>query len=61
MNARESAAAGAAATFLFADIARFTALTEALGDQQADDLVGVFCDAFSAELPASGTTRTAAP
>ena len=57
MNERESAAAGAAATFLFADIAGFTALTEAHGDQQAADLVGEFCDAVRAELPASGGTH----
>ena len=47
----------AAATFLFADIAGFTALTEAHGDQQAADLVGEFCDAVRAELPASGGTH----
>ena len=42
------------ATFLFADIARFTALTEAHGDQEAATLVADFCDAVKAELPASG-------
>ncbi len=41
-----------AATFLFADIAGFTALTEAHGDTQAAKLVADFCDAVSAELPA---------
>jgi adenylate cyclase len=42
----------AAATFLFADIAGFTALTEAHGDEQAADLVAEFCEAVHAELPA---------
>jgi adenylate cyclase len=45
------------ATFVFADIAGFTALTEAHGDQQAAELVREFCRAVSAELPASGGTR----
>ncbi len=51
--------AGAAqeATFLFADIAGFTALTEAHGDAQAAALVSEFCRAVSAELPASGGTQ----
>lgn len=39
------------ATFLFADIAGFTALTEAHGDEQAADLVADFSDAVRAELP----------
>lgn len=43
-----------AATFLFADIAGFTALTEAHGDQEAATLVADFCDAVKAELPARG-------
>lgn len=42
----------AAATFLFADIAGFTALTEAHGDEQAADLVTRFSEAIAAELPA---------
>jgi class 3 adenylate cyclase/YHS domain-containing protein len=41
-----------AATFLFADIAGFTALTEAHGDEQAATLVADFCDAVRGELPA---------
>ena len=40
------------ATFVFADIAGFTALTEAHGDEQAATLVADFCDAVRAELPA---------
>jgi adenylate cyclase len=40
------------ATFVFADIAGFTALTEAHGDEQAATLVAHFCDAVRAELPA---------
>ena len=42
----------AEATFVFADIAGFTALTEAHGDEQAATLVADFCDAVRAELPA---------
>jgi adenylate cyclase len=42
------------ATFLFADIAGFTALTEAHGDEEAADLVADFCQAVGAELPARG-------
>jgi len=42
------------ATFLFADIAGFTALTEAHGDEEAADLVADFCQAVRAELPAYG-------
>jgi len=45
----------APATFLFADIAGFTALTEAHGDQQAVALVDAFCAAVDVELPAGGT------
>ena len=40
------------ATFVFADIAGFTALTEAHGDVQAATLVADFSDAVRAELPA---------
>jgi adenylate cyclase len=42
----------AAATFLFADIAGFTALTEAHGDEEAATLVADFCETVKAELPA---------
>jgi adenylate cyclase len=42
------------ATFLFADIAGFTALTEAHGDEEAAALVADFCDAVRADLPDSG-------
>jgi len=41
-------------TFLFADIAGFTALTEAHGDEQAADLVGEFSAAVQRELPSCG-------
>jgi adenylate cyclase len=43
-----------AATFVFADIAGFTALTEAHGDEQAATLVADFRDAVRSELPAGG-------
>src|SRR4051812_48740813 len=46
-----------AATFVFADIAGFTALTEAHGDEQAATLAADFCDAVKAELPASQGTH----
>ena len=46
-----------AATFVFADIAGFTALTEAHGDEQAANLVADFSQAVAAELPASAGTR----
>jgi adenylate cyclase len=48
----DSAPASSAATFLFADIAGFTALTEAHGDEQAAALAADFSDAVKAELPA---------
>jgi class 3 adenylate cyclase/YHS domain-containing protein len=38
-------------TFLFADLAGFTALTEAMGDEEAADLVGAFCSGASDLLP----------
>src|SRR5690242_1530578 len=47
-------AAGSEATFLFADIAGFTALTEAIGDEQAVQLVDDFAAAVQRELPAVG-------
>jgi len=43
------------ATFVFADIAGFTALTEAHGDEEAAGLVADFCDAVRRELPPDGT------
>lgn len=45
------------ATFLFADIAGFTALTEVHGDEQAAMVVARFCDAVSRELPTFGATH----
>jgi class 3 adenylate cyclase/YHS domain-containing protein len=42
------------ASFLFADIAGFTALTEAHGDEEAFALVERFTDAVATELPAIG-------
>jgi adenylate cyclase len=41
-----------AATFAFADLAGFTALTEAHGDETAVALVGDFAEAVKTELPA---------
>jgi adenylate cyclase len=46
-----------AATFVFADIAGFTALTEAHGDAEAAALVADFCAVVRAELPVSGGTQ----
>jgi adenylate cyclase len=42
------------ATFVFADIAGFTALTEAHGDEHAADLVAQFCDTVRGVLPDYG-------
>ena len=42
---------------MFADIAGFTALTEAHGDEQAASLVAEFSEAVEAELPAFGATH----
>ncbi|HEX8083022.1 MAG TPA: adenylate/guanylate cyclase domain-containing protein [Solirubrobacteraceae bacterium] len=44
--------ASVTATFVFADIAGFTALTEAHGDEEAAALVRQFCRAVADELPA---------
>jgi class 3 adenylate cyclase/YHS domain-containing protein len=41
-------------TFLFADLAGFSALTEAHGDEQAADLVGAFCQEARNLLPQHG-------
>jgi adenylate cyclase len=46
---------GSEATFLFADIAGFTALTEAHGDEEAVRFIGEFTDAVKADLPPGGT------
>jgi adenylate cyclase len=46
---------GSEATFLFADIAGFTALTEAHGDEEAVRLVDEFTVAVKLELPPGGT------
>jgi adenylate cyclase len=45
------------ATFVFADIAGFTALTEAHGDEQAVAVVADFAAAVRNELPATGGTH----
>jgi adenylate cyclase len=45
------------ATFMFADIAGFTALTEAHGDEPAARLVADFCDAVKAQLTVLGGTQ----
>jgi class 3 adenylate cyclase/YHS domain-containing protein len=47
-------APAADATFLFADIAGFTALTEAHGDEEAVNLVADFSGAVNRELPSFG-------
>ena len=52
-----SSSRNVSATFLFADIAGFTALTEAHGDEEAAALVGEFCRAVRAELPDYGGTQ----
>ena len=50
-------AATVAATFLFADIAGFTALTEVHGDEEAARVVAEFCDAVARELDDFGATH----
>lgn len=45
------AAEGRLHTFLFADLAGFTALTEAMGDEDAAELAGQFADAVRGLLP----------
>jgi class 3 adenylate cyclase len=55
--ASETGTGAEEATFLFADIAGFTALTEAHGDEEAAALVAEFCRAVNAQLPASGGTQ----
>jgi adenylate cyclase len=45
---------GEAQTFLFADLAGFTALTEAHGDEQAADLAAEFFDCVRSLLPGRG-------
>src|SRR4051812_9244765 len=45
------------ATFLFADIAGFTALTEAHGDEEAAQLVADLCDRVQGELAGYGGTH----
>jgi adenylate cyclase len=47
-------AEGAVHTFLFADLAGFTALTEAMGDEGAADLAADFCDRVEAAAPEFG-------
>jgi YHS domain-containing protein len=44
-------------TFLFADLAGFTALTEAHGDEEAADLAGEFVDAIRALLLHAATAE----
>jgi class 3 adenylate cyclase/YHS domain-containing protein len=45
------------ATYLFADIAGFTALTEAHGDEHAAGLVADFCAAIDGAIPDTGARR----
>jgi adenylate cyclase len=52
--AQQTHASAAAQTFLFADLAGFTALTEAHGDEHAADLVGAFCRQVRELLPRHG-------
>jgi adenylate cyclase len=57
MHATTGERGSSSATFLFADIAGFTALTEVHGDEEAALLVAKFCDAVEAELPPFGGRR----
>jgi adenylate cyclase len=53
-SVRNSTVAESTASFIFADIAGFTALTEAHGDEEAVALVGRFSEAVAAELATVG-------
>jgi adenylate cyclase len=53
-SVRNSTVAESTASFIFADIAGFTALTEAHGDEEAVALVGRFSEAVAAELTTVG-------
>src|SRR5712691_6014424 len=55
MNRQPDTPADAPQTFLFADLAGFTALTEAHGDEQAADLAAEFCRSVEQILPAEGS------
>ena len=57
MLERAADRATSTATYLFADIAGFTALTEAHGDEEAAMVVARFCDAVTRELPTFGATH----
>ncbi|HZA90202.1 MAG TPA: hypothetical protein VE401_08200 [Solirubrobacterales bacterium] len=45
-------------TFLFADLAGFTALTEAHGDEEAAELAAEFCTRVRRLLPDHGPRRS---
>lgn len=51
---------GTPSTFLFADLAGFTALTEAMGDADAADLAADFCAAVQELLPDYGAEQVKA-
>ena len=57
MTTERPNSANVSTTFVFADIAGFTALTETHGDEEAAVLVADFCEAVGAELPAFGGTQ----
>jgi adenylate cyclase len=57
MTTQRPNSATVSTTFVFADIAGFTALTETHGDEEAAGLVADFCAAVGAELPAFGGTQ----
>jgi class 3 adenylate cyclase len=52
--APDEVGAATPATFVFADIAGFTALTEAHGDEQAAELVAEFCRLDAEQLRDAG-------
>jgi adenylate cyclase len=45
-------------TFLFADLAGFTAMTEVHGDEMAADAVRDFCRGVAVQLPAPASSCT---
>lgn len=57
MSVRDAMSPSINATFVVADIAGFTALTEPHGDEEAAALVKEFCRAVAAELPSVGGSQ----
>jgi class 3 adenylate cyclase/YHS domain-containing protein len=57
VSTQPPASSNVTTTFVFADIAGFTALTETHGDEEAAALVADFCERVRAELPTAGASE----